>query len=446
MPNAVLEALRAQRAEQLSTMDSILSAVEGRDLSTAETSLLEAARGRIQAIDAQIEPLEGYEALRGAHSEALDRLAPNRPALPAEPRRADGGDRAVTYRTAGEFIVDLLRARGMGDRGATPDPAAVQRIAQSRALVDQTTGDTPGILPTPIVGSVVNLIDSNRPLISSLGGALPLGNIKGTTFTRPKITTHTLVGKQTAEKTVLASQAMKIDPVPFAKETYGGTVDISRQDIDWTDPSAWDILVKDLADVYAIQTETVIAAAFKTAGIGTPVVVAGDTLQEWADALYAAAAASYGASKRMPDRIWCSLDVWAALGSMVDVARLVLPPTAGDESAGSSTLASFRGDVIGLPRIVVPTFPSGTCIIGPSSLYEVYEEVIGLLSVIEPSILGVTVAYGGYVAYGTLAAAGFVPLTPPAGMRTFDVNSFDAPTGDDDEADEPAKPAAKASK
>ena len=49
---------------------------------------------------------------------------------------------------------------------------------------------------------------------------------------------------------------------------------------------------------------------------------------------------------------------------------------------------------------MVPTFPAGTCIVGPSSLYEAYEEVIGLLSVIEPSILGVQVAYGGYVAFG----------------------------------------------
>jgi hypothetical protein len=83
---------------------------------------------------------------------------------------------------------------------------------------------------------------------------------------------------------------------------------------------------------------------------------------------------------------------------------------------GTSSLADFRGDVLGLPRIVVPTFPAGTCVVGPSALYEAYEEVIGLLSVVEPSILGVTVAYGGYVAYGSLAPAAFVPLTAPAGL------------------------------
>jgi hypothetical protein len=32
MPNAVLESFEAQRAEQVATMDSILAAVDGRDL------------------------------------------------------------------------------------------------------------------------------------------------------------------------------------------------------------------------------------------------------------------------------------------------------------------------------------------------------------------------------------------------------------------------------
>jgi len=91
-----------------------------------------------------------------------------------------------------------------------------------------------------------------------------------------------------------------------------------------------------------------------------------------------------------------------------------MPPSQDQEQpAGQTSLASFAGNVIQLPRIVVPTFPAGTCIIGPSTLYEVYEEIIGLLSVVEPSILGVTVAYGGYLAQGGLAPTAFVPITPP---------------------------------
>ena len=437
MPNPVLARKLEERDAEVSTMDHILEQVDGRDLVDAERDLLKAAEARIAALDAQIDPLRAYEALARATTDALPVLPP-RPGLPAEARRVDGGERGVQYRSAGEFLIDYLRANGIMERGR-PDPDAAARVAQVR-IANQTTTDTPGILPTPIVGPVVNLIDSNRPLVSSLGGAKALGNIPGKTFTRPKITTHTNVGPQTAEKNELVSRAMKIDPVPFNKQTYGGTVDISRQDIDWTSPAAWDILVRDLADVYAIQTETAVAAAFATAATGTAVPVDSNDLAGWADALYLAAAASYSASYRMPDRVWCSLDVWAAMGALVDVARLVMPPAQTEQPAGSATLASFQGDVIGLPRIVVPTFPAGTCIVGPSSLYEVYEEVIGLLSVVEPSILGVTVAYGGYVAWGTLTGAAFVPLTAPPAMRSITAPSFDAGDGND------AAPASTSSK
>ena len=214
---------------------------------------------------------------------------------------------------------------------------------------------------------------------------------------------------------------MTVTPVSFTKGTYGGTVDISRQDIDWTSPGTWDILIQDLADEYAIQSEAAVAAAFKAASTAAPVVVATNDLKGWTTALYTAAMHSYQASFKMPDRIWCSLDCWAALGSLVDVARTVLPQDRVSEmnAPGTSSLATFMGDLLGVPRIVVPTFAAGTAFVGNSTLYEVYEEVIGLLSVVEPSILGVQVAYGGYVAMGTLSATGIVPLTPPAGLPTM---------------------------
>lgn len=412
----VLESLINQRAEAIAAMDSVLGQVDGeRDLVDAERTLLEATQQRIAELDRQIEPLQQYEELRGAHVAALDRLP--RPANPpAEPRRVDGVTPSCEYRSAGEYLVDLIRARGFMDHmGGAPDPEAASRI--TRAVDNQTTTDTPGILPTPIVGQVVNIIDANRPLVVSLGGAMGLGGIPGKTFSRPKITQHVTVGKQAAEKTELASQRMKIDPITFAKETWGGVVDISRQDIDWTSPAAWDILVRDLADVYAVQTETAISLAFAAvANANGAHAVATPDLHGWATALYAAAAASYTAGKRMPNRVWCSIDVWAEMGALVDTGRLVMPPDQEmEQPAGATSLASFAGNVIALPRIVVPTFPAGTCIVGPSSLYEVYEEVIGLLSVVEPSILGVTVAYGGYIAQGATAGTAFIPVTPPAG-------------------------------
>jgi HK97 family phage major capsid protein len=447
VPNVVLERFVAERNELCATIESVLNQVEGRDLTDAETAVLEHTRTRIQELDKQIEPLEEYERVKAQHVSAVAELPHPEPrSMPAADRlparRMDGGiDSGPRYRSAGGFLVDYLRAAGIMTRGQI-DQEALARVTQQRVVADQKTGDIPGLLPTPIVGSVVNLIDANRPFIVSVGGGKAMAGIPGTTFSRPKITQHTTVGPQTGgEKTQLPSQKMIVSPVNFSKSTYGGTVDISRQSIDWSDPSAWDILIQDLANVYAIQTETAASAAFKTAATGTAVPVATNDLKGWVLALYTAAMHSYQAGFLMPDRIWCSLDVWAALGSLVDVARVVLPADSVSGTVetpmdsfdiGASSLASFRGDLLGVPRIVVPTLPPGSCIVGPSALYEVYEEVIGLLSVIEPSILGVQVAYGGYVAWGTLAAGAFVPLTPPAGMPTLDQVSIDAPASDGD--------------
>jgi hypothetical protein len=274
----------------------------------------------------------------------------------------------------------------------------------------------------------------------SLGGARPMGGIPGKSFSRPTVSQHVQVGPQSAEKTALPSQKMTITGVVFNKVTHGGYVDISRQDMDWTSPAAWDILIRDLAENYATDSEATVAGGFVTAATGTkpPALPAVPVLADWTKALYTAAMHSYSAGLKMPERIWCSLDVWAALGSLVDTTRVVFPsdPAVGGDSAdgfdaGGSTLANFRGDILGLPRVVVPKAPLKTCIVGPADHYEVYEDMIGLLSVVEPSILGVQVAYGGYLAFGALHPTSYVALDLSA------VTSLPTMAEAEDAADEP---------
>ena len=112
--------------------------------------------------------------------------------------------------------------------------------------------------------------------------------------------------------------------------------------------------------------------------------------------------------------------------------------------SGGATLANFRGDILGLPRIVVPTFPAGTCIVGPSSLFEVYEEVIGLLSVIEPSASSASRSpTAGTWRSGRSPAPAFVPLTPPAGLTVPSMIDITAQTAEDDDDDKSSKTAKK---
>ena len=98
----------------------------------------------------------------------------------------------------------------------------------------------------------------------------------------------------------------------------------------------------------------------------------------------------------------------------------MFPPGSGQ---GSSELGSFSGNLFDLPRIVVPAFPGGTALVGHATDYEVYEEVVGLLSAVEPALFGVQVAYGGYVAMGAVNPEGMVKLTPPAGAFAASASS-----------------------
>jgi hypothetical protein len=313
------------------------------------------------------------------------------------------------HESPGAFLCDLVKALGVA--GRRPDLVARRRIARSRLfeerlLADQKTVATPGLIPQPVVEPIVSLIDDNRPLTESLGGTKPLDTIAGATFTRPVVTGHTATGTQPAEKQLLASQAMTINPVTFTKNTFGGSLDVSFQDMNWTSPPVWDALLADLAAAYALGTEQAVATAFAAAATAT-VAMTGTDLKAWTLALYTAGMHSYQNCSKMPDRVWCSLDVWAALGSLVDTSR---PPVTFD----TTTLGGFKGDLLG-QRIVCPTLPSATCIVGHSSLFEVYEETPGLISVVEPFLLGILLAYGGDLAYNAVAPAGLVRLSslPP---------------------------------
>jgi len=420
MSMAILERFQSERQEQVAYIDHLLGEVDsaGRDLSDTEKASLSASRERIQALDDQIEPLVTFAQLREA-SANLPFTAPGA----RQQTRALAPQQPPAYLTAGHAMLDVLAAMRHRDNELASvfgprQEAAAARLAALRdgdrveRAANQTTADTPGLLPVPVVGAVLNTIDARRPLISSLGPKA-LGGIPGLKFARPRITQHTLSGKQTAEKTALPTQQMKIESVEFPKETHGGWVNISRQDIDWTSPTAWNILIEDLANAYAIDTESTIATAFTAAaGMGGPVTVEDNTLSGWGAALYEAAALVYGGCGQLPDRLWCSLDVWAAVGPIVDPAHLVFPPNASG-SAGTSTLTAFTGNMFDLTRVVVPTFPDGTCILGVSSMAEYYEDRIGLLTAVEPKILGVEVAYGGYTAFGFLETDGFAKLTAP---------------------------------
>lgn len=441
-PSPMLQRLYDERQQCVDFVDQTVAGAntEGqqRDLSQTEQETLTRQRERITAIDAQIAPLEDFEQLRSAGNAAASNYRPTQAGTPGETTRLGARTEPVPhhYRSRGHVMVDQLRALGAVVPGGRPDSEARDRLISAGVVFDgmnpddyeravtahtravdqymtqeravQITTDTPGILPTPIVGSVMSDLDASRPFITSIG-AQALDSIPGKTFSRPVVTQHTAAGKQTAESSNagIGSQKLQIDGVDFTKETWGNYLEISRQEIDWTSPAAWNAILTDMDEIYGTTTENAAADAFATAVAAgnTPVEVGGtgaaSTLKDYITALYSAAALAYAGAGRLPDAVWMSLDMWSTLGPLIE------SQVSTNQQPGSSSVGSFVGDLLKLPRYVVPSFTTGTLIIGSSRWTEVYEERLGLLQAVKPSTLGVEIAVGGYIAYNTLKATAF---------------------------------------
>src|SRR5262245_13836124 len=197
-------------------LDGLVEAAErdGRDLSEQEMELVTRARDRISALGQLIEPLQEARRISAESTTKLSEIADfMRERISETPRE-------VEYRSAGEYLIDRWRA-GLGNQEAG------QRLeTYHRAAAHQTTADNPGLIPTPIVEPVVSFVDSNRPLVTWLGPR----QLPGQSWSRPKVTQHTSVTAQSAEKGELASQKMTISKIAAAAATYGGYVNVSRQD------------------------------------------------------------------------------------------------------------------------------------------------------------------------------------------------------------------------
>lgn len=405
-----MEWLTDQIARNVEEIDGVTStaADEDRDLTDAEQQSCQRRRSAIEQYQTELETEAASAEQRARFDELRERV---QPALrrPEPERRNLEPEQQTLYRSAGEYVCDYLLSRAENNADATA------RIDQyRRAAPNQLLADNPGIVPTPIVGDVINTISARRPAIeAATRRPMPAS---GKMFTRPIVTGHTDVAKQATEKTALAAQPMTIDSLNVTKETWGGYVNLSFQDRDWTDPAIMNLLIADLAAVYAQQTDIAFCTVFPAAVTQTETVDSDDA-EGWLSAIYGAAGQVYAAGNALPNTLWVSVDVWGKIGAMVDGSGRPLFPYANPYNAmGSAAPTSFTANVAGLNMVVDGHLADGTAIVGDSIGVEFYEQIGGTLSVTEPKILGVEIAYYGYTATTVVLPDVFVKLTtPPVG-------------------------------
>jgi HK97 family phage major capsid protein len=396
----VLTRLVGEVNDQQGFIDVTVEAAEkeGRDLTSQEMEMVTRARERMGELHKQIGPLKETRQI------AIDSRAQLAEIAKFMGDRDKSTPPKVEYRTAGEYMSDYIQVL-MGSSVAAKERLERYQVEQ-RAAAHQTTADNPGLIPAPILGPVVNFIDTNRSLVTQLGPR----QLPGQTWSRPKVTQHTSVATQSAEKGELVSQKMTITKLTATAVTYGGYVNVSRQDVDFTTPGIMDIVVGDLAANYAIQTEAAACAAFDSAATaGVPIATGAATAAGVSASLWDAASKIYLATKGAGR-------VFAVTGpDMLPILAPIFPPvnpqnaiSEGFAAAGMGT--GLVGSISGVPLYVSAGVGTLRILMFSSAAAEVYEDRIGSLSVVEPSVLGVQVAYAGYFTPMVIESTGIVKI------------------------------------
>jgi HK97 family phage prohead protease len=316
--------------------------------------------------------------------------------------------------TAGEFMAAYHIG---GDTFANMNKAVAEYTASKKTALqaaagDVLTTDTLGLLPVPVLGPLVQDLNFIRPTVEALGArAYPDGGAQKT-FIRPTITTHTSVAAQSSELSATSATTMVIASNTVTKTTLAGQVTLSAQDMDFTSPSAMQLILNDLMGEYMIASDNLAAdnllAAANSSGVwdGTP--------EDFLKSVYDAANDVSSGRNWMPTHMFVSVDVWSQLGQLVDSSKRPLFPfigagLTGQNALGSQSAASWNGNPIGLQLVVDSNFAAKTMIItrvgqGQGDAFEFYESIRGLMSVEQPSVLGRQFSFHGYVS--TFAAIG----------------------------------------
>jgi hypothetical protein len=246
-----------------------------------------------------------------------------------------------------------------------------------------------------------------RPVVAAVGArAMPDGG-QSKTWIRPTWTTHTSVGAQSTELTAPSATTPVIASNVITKTTLAGQVTLSVQDIDFTSPAALEIILRDLAGQYMLQSDNVAADALAAGGdpvaAGTWTVTANNP-SSLISAVYAAAFEILTATNFLPDHMFVSPDVWRKLGAQLDAdGRPVFPYTAAAGLMGVNGMGSANITVantfnpFGLNLVADRNFAANTMIVARGAAMEFYEQVRGIMSVEVPSTLGRTFSYYGYV-------------------------------------------------
>jgi HK97 family phage prohead protease len=347
----------------------------------------------------QVEETKNVDAVQ--NDAAVEAATPTAP-IPAQPKRK------FALPTPGEYMaaMHIGGTTFANVSGAAREYMLANQSALQAAAGDVLTTDTPGLLPVPVLGPVFDDLNYIRPVVAAVGArAMPDGG-QSKTWIRPTWTTHTSVASQSPELSGVSATTPVIASNVVTKTTLAGQVTLSVQDIDFTSPAALEIILRDLAGQYMLQSDNVAADAI-TAGStasGTTWTFDQDDPSSLISALYIAAYNILGATNFLPDHVFVDTEVWLNLGRQLDADKRPIFPYAGAaglmgvNGAGTSNITQANTfNPFGLNLVADRNFAGNTMIVARGTAIEFYEQVRGIMSVEVPSTLGRQFSYYGYV-------------------------------------------------
>ena len=363
----------------------------GRDLNDQEIAMVEAANTRIEDVKKSLAPLRQAQ-LSTIESRnktaALDsELAKYRREYAATPVGK------VEYRSTGEYLADVYWSR-MDDRDAAERLEVFH--TEQRAAAHQTTADNPGLLPERIVGPVINGIDAARPLVNAIGPE----NLGPGSWAYARVTQGTSVAAQSAEKAELASQKMTITKTSITAPTYGGYVNLARQDIRRSSPGILDMVISDLQGRYAIATEDATCSDLEGAATNSTLdIPATPTALQVSQSVWAAAGQSAALMRtaNLPATGPILVVAPDQLGTIGPLFPLVNPSNAASTgfNAADASMQGAQGAISGLTVVMGLNLTAGKILFFYRSGVRVFEDRYGVLTVDEPSVWGMQVGVAG---------------------------------------------------
>ena len=273
---------------------------------------------------------------------------------------------------------------------------------------DDSFTTNPAFSPVSYVRDVAQNTNADRPVIDACGGTRPL-NSYGMTVSIPKITANSTAATVAEGGDPTGTTAITSAYINATVIKKMGWQRYSVELLDRSDPSFYEIMLKNLKDAYAQATDAYVIAQI-TAG-GTAATATDADSAGIISFVSTEAPAAYSATKRVARAFTSGVSIWSLLlGAKDSTGRPIYNAGQPMNSAGSAVPTSLRGNVLGLdyyvdPNMVATSIDESAFIIEPNSI-EIFESPALTLSTNVPTTGEIELALYGYIAAGVTFAGG----------------------------------------